>query len=124
MKALALLGLALILLLGCTTTVPCVNVTCNGVTTCRAPNDIPPCVPPVPNSTNTTCPVGYVCGIQADGCAVPGAIYNCPMEPANITIAVNLTQELNNSAEAGFAVDEGMFQANSSSECTKELISA
>ncbi len=133
MKYLALLGLALILLLGCTTTAPvnCVNVTCNGVVTCRAPNDIPPCVPPVPNTTNatqnTTCPDGYICGIPSNGCAVPGAIYNCPNQPVNITnstMGINPAEELNNSAGAGFNLTQAMFYANSSSQCSKQLISA
>ncbi len=130
----------LVFLFGCATTPPvsCINVTCNGVTSCRAPNNIPPCVPPIPTPANNTsvngteppatCPDGYVCGIASDGCAVPGAVYNCPNEPvppinASGSKEVNLAQELNNSAGAGFSLDEGMFHANSSSDCAKELIS-
>jgi hypothetical protein len=88
-----------VFLFGCTTSVPvnCINVTCNGVTTCRAPNNIPPCVPPIPTPDNST--------------------------SGNRTVAVNLAQELNNSAEAGFSLNAGMFYASSSSECSKQLIS-
>lgn len=82
---------------------------------------------PIYNSSiPSSCPYGYVCGIKADGCALPGAIYNCPEEPANPqsnTIAVNLTQELKNSAKAGFILNESMFYANSGSECSRQLIS-
>ncbi len=125
MKALGLLVI-MAFAYGCTSLGSnCVNVTCNGVTTCRDPANIPPCAPLPP--TNATCPDGYVCGIPANGCAVPGAIYNCPNEPANLTAngteAVNLTQELNNSAAEGFNLTVDMFSANSSSECSKELIS-
>ena len=136
-KAIGLIGLvvALICLSGCITTSPanCINVTCNGVTSCRAPDNIPPCVP-IPVSTNTsvngteppTCLHGYVCDMASDGCAVPGAVYNCPNKPVNIssngTEAVNLAQELNNSNAARFSLNEAMFHANSSSACSKQLI--
>ncbi len=109
------------------TTVNCINVTCNGVTTCRAPNNIPPCAPIPP--TNSTCPSGYVCGIESNGCAAPGQIYNCPNMPVNISSnitaneSVNLTEELNSSAKAGFKLTQVMFYANSSSVCSKQLIS-
>jgi hypothetical protein len=85
------------------------------------------------NPTTPSCLYGYVCGIKADGCAAQGAIYNCPEEPANPppnttsgngTVAVNLTQELKNSAASGFTLNESMFHANSSSECSRELISS
>lgn len=134
MKYLAVLAVVLIFIFGCATTpvppVNCINVTCNGVTSCRDPANIPPCAPIPPNTTGA-CPDGYVCGIASDGCAVPGAIYNCPNEPVNPpnstsgneTVAVGLAQELNNSAQAGFSLDEAMFYASSSSGCSKQRIS-
>ena len=77
-------------------------------------------------TVQTNCPYGYVCGISSDGCAVPGAVYNCPMIPANqtsnATIAVNLQQELNNSALAGFTLNQTVFYSNSSFGCSKLLI--
>lgn len=33
--------------------------------------------------TATVCPYGYICGIEANGCAAQGAIYNCPNKPVN-----------------------------------------
>ena len=112
-----------------TTPVACVNVTCNGVTSCYPPDNTPPCAP-MPSNQSSPCPDGYVCGIPSDGCAVPGAVYNCPNEPvnppANSTVpteAVNLTQELNNSASAGFSLLANKFHANSASECSKQRIS-
>lgn len=77
------------LLFGCTN---CIDVTCNGVTTCRDPANIPPCAPIPPSGNGTE--------------------------------AVNLAQELNNSAKAGFNLDESMFYASSASECSKKLITA
>jgi hypothetical protein len=77
------------------------------------------------------CDHGYVCGIKSDGCAVPGAIYNCPNEPVNSTpnntsrngtVAVTLFQEVNNSIAAGFNLSKSAFHANSSSECSLQLI--
>lgn len=117
---------------GCTAPVNCINVTCNGITACRAPNGIPPCVPPIPANNSTAssnsspggCPGGYVCGMRADGCAVPGAIYNCPFEPAgpaNGTVAADISQELNYSAQDGFNLSMGTFRAGSASDCVKEL---
>ncbi len=83
------------------------------------------------NATTTTsqayCPYGYVCGMASDGCAVPGAVYNCPMIPANqttnATIAVSLQQELNNSVLAGFTLNQTVFYSNSSLDCSRQLIS-
>lgn len=88
---------------------------------------------PINNSNTSSCLYGYECNIKSDGCAVPGAIYNCPNEPVtqsnnntsgNKTIAVNLTQELKNSAASGFTLNASMFYASSSSECSKEQISS
>ncbi len=94
-------------------------------------------VSPIPGSIlapnlSSPCPYGYVCGTKANGCAVPGAVYNCPMEPAtppkngtsNGTVAVNLTQELKNAAADGFTLTQSMFYANSSSACSKQQITA
>jgi hypothetical protein len=33
------------------------------------------------------CSYGYICGNPSMGCAIPNAIYNCPMQPANQTNA-------------------------------------
>jgi hypothetical protein len=79
-------------------------------------------------SNTVTCPYGYICGMRSSGCAIMGAVYNCPNEPINlssnsITIAVNLTQELNNSATQGFALNRSRFYATSASDCSRQLIS-
>ncbi len=47
------------------------------------------------SSTTTTappyCQYGYICGDSASGCAAFGAIYNCPMVPANTQTNANTT---------------------------------
>ena len=89
---------------------------------------------PFAQENATYCPYGYPCGIKGPVCAVPGTVYDCPAiiinntagnhTPPNATIAVNLTMELNNSEQAGFNLVQSMFYVNSSSECSKQLISA
>jgi hypothetical protein len=93
--------------------------------------------PPVTGSTypqtNTSnCQYGHICGIASYGCAIPGAIYNCPAKIVgitnntnlNATVAVMLAEELNNSVNAGFNLNQSMFYSNSQAGCSKELISA
>ena len=75
---------------------------------------------------NGTCRYGYACRISSYGCAVPGAVYNCPAisvnGSANATVAVNLEQELGNSAREGFTLNKTIFRSDSSSGCSKHLI--
>jgi hypothetical protein len=84
------------------------------------------------SNASASCPYGYKCGIKADGCALMGAVYNCPNEPVNLqsnstpneTVTVNtVAQELEESAGAGFILNSSAFQANSQAECSRILIS-
>ena len=79
------------------------------------------------NTIRPYCQYGYVCGMLSSGCAKPGAVYNCPMIPTNqtvnATVAVDLQQELNNSAQEGFTLNQAEFYSNSSSVCSRQLIS-
>lgn len=73
------------------------------------------------------CPYGYICGVPSYGCAMLGAIYNCPLMPANTmgnaTVAVGLEHELKNSASEGFNLNSTLFRANMPSDCSLQLIS-
>ncbi len=76
--------------------------------------------------SHAICPYGHVCSIRSNACAQPGVVYNCPSIPANTTgnytVAVNLQEELNNSANQGFTLNQTVFYSNSSAYCIRELI--
>lgn len=87
-------------------------------------------VPANASASTTTmpyCTYGHVCLDPSAPCAQPGAIYDCPMIPVNITsnatrVAVNFSFELNDSQQAGYALNQTIFRVNSQSECSIELI--
>lgn len=87
---------------------------------------------PIATTNGSYCQYGHICGIKSDGCAVPGAIYNCPAQIISTTnsttpneiIAVTLAEELNNSANSGLNLNRSMFYSNSQAGCSRELISA
>jgi len=64
-------------------------------------------------------------------CIAPAPVTTVAMQNSSTTvqqvngtrIAVDLQQELNNSANDGFSLNQSMFRANSSSQCSRQLIS-
>ena len=85
------------------------------------------------NFTSTICslpmiPAGCTWVSTANATAPCAGHISCPANATTInqpngTVAIGLKEELNNSANAGFILNQTMFYSNSSAGCERELIS-